>query len=200
MFNILNVSILIASLVGAVPIIAAAESESPADVDRLVQQCAGCHGSDGNSKNEMFPSFGGVGIGYFKYAMETYRSGNRNFAVMKSLAEGLSETEIDQLARHFERQVYQAGEQTVDENLAAQGKVVHEKYCAKCHDNGGRAGGDNYGVLAGQWMSYLRQAFKSYLDGTRKTNVVMQTKLNKVQDEIGAEGFEQLLHYYASEK
>ncbi len=82
--------------------------------------------------------------------------------------------------------------------MAEKGKKLHNKYCEKCHEDAGRITENNYGFLAGQWVPYLRQAIQDYLDGKRRVAPMMITKLEKLEEEAGKEGIDQILHYYAS--
>lgn len=58
--------------------------------------------------------------------------------------------------------------------------------------------------LAGQFDvkvgNYLRYTFESYAKGQRKTGEKMEKKFKTMQEKAGAEGIEQLIHFYASQK
>lgn len=177
-----------------------ADAVIPESLNKLISQCGACHGMDGNSVINTFPSIAGISENYFTYVIQEYTNGNRKSDVMKNLAAELSVEDIDQLAKYYAKQTYKSRDQAVDENLAQKGQVIHETYCAKCHENNGFPDQYSYGILAGQWMPYLRQAINDYLDGTRKTNPMMLIKLNRVKNEIGDQGFEQLAHFYAGVK
>ena len=155
---------------------------------------------DGNSNNEAMPSFAGISENYFKYAVEAYKNGNRKSDLMKSFIANLSPEDIDRLAQYYSKQTYKSQAQPYDEGLARKGKVLHEKYCAKCHDNNGYVDANSFGILAGQGIPYLRTAIKEYLEGVRRVNPIMITKLKRVQNQSGDAGFEQLVNFYASVK
>ena len=157
----------------------------------MVKQCAMCHGQDGNSKTSAFPSFGGISQKYFKYTMDAYKNGGRKSDMMKRFVENLTAQDIDLLAEYFSQQSFKPADQQFDPQLAQKGQELHNKYCAKCHDNDGRVDPNNYGILAGQ-------VIKEYLGGTRRVNPMMVKKLKRVQNEVGSEGFEQLVNFYAS--
>jgi sulfide dehydrogenase cytochrome subunit len=170
------------------------------DLEALVKQCAMCHGQDGNSKSSTIPSFGGSSEKYFKYAIDAYKNGGRKSDMMKRFVDNLSADDVDKLAEHYSQQTFKPAEQEFDPQLAQKGQELHNTYCAKCHDNNGRVDPHNYGVLAGQWMPYLKLSIKEYLEGTRRVNPMMVKKLKRVQNEVGEEGFEQLVNFYASVK
>jgi sulfide dehydrogenase cytochrome subunit len=170
------------------------------DVETLTKQCAMCHGPDGNSKTSAFPSFGGASEQYFRYTMDAYKNGGRKSDIMKNYVKNLSAEDIDKLAEYYSKQSFEPADQKYDPQLAAQGEKLHNKYCAKCHDNNGKVDPYNYGILGGQWMPYVTLAIKEYLEGTRRVNPMMVKKLKRVQNEVGPEGFEQLVNFYASVK
>jgi len=199
MNKILSMFLLVTGLAG-LPTQAICDEPTPDDLDRLVAQCAACHGMDGNSNNNSIPSFAGINENYFKYAIEEYKNGNRNSPLMKNFADNLSPEEIDKLAKYYEKQTYKPIEQPFDQELAQKGKVLHDKYCAKCHDNNGYVDPHNFGILAGQGIPYLKSAIKEYLDGTRKANPIMTIKLRRVQNDAGEAGLDQLVNFYASVK
>ena len=90
--------------------------------------------------------------------------------------------------------------QEFDAEKAKQGQVLHNKYCIKCHENNGKISVNNYGILAGQGIAYLRQALQDYLDKKRRVNPMMITKLQKLIDAEGQEGIDKLVNFYASVK
>jgi sulfide dehydrogenase cytochrome subunit len=118
--------------------------------------------------------------------------------MMKNYVHNLSEEDIEKLADYYEKQKFIPRKQEFDPEMAAKGEKLHFKYCEKCHEDAGRITENNYGILAGQWVPYTRQAIYAYLDGKRKVSPMMVTKLKALIDEAGDEGVEQVLHYYAS--
>jgi len=171
-----------------------------ADVASLVQPCGMCHGPDGNSTNPTIPAIAGITIEYFKHTMDAYKNGGRKSEMMKNFVHSLTDADINQIAGYFNKQKHIAREQQVDAVLAEKGKMLHEKYCIKCHENGGRITENNYGNLAGQWMPYLKQAISAYLDGSRTVNPMMITKLKALKEAEGEQGIDQIVNYYASVK
>lgn len=194
-----NSMLLTVFLMAILPVVAAG-SEPTEETDQLINQCAMCHNKDGNSTINSIPSFAGIDPDYFKYAMEEYKNGNRKSDIMKRFADQTTPEEIDRLASYYARQTYQPAKQEFNKELAEKGKAIHDKYCIKCHENNGYPNQYSYGILGGQWTPYLQLTIKEYLDGSRKTNEMMAIKLNRVKNEIGEQGFEQLLQFYAGAK
>ena len=170
------------------------------DLEQLIKQCGMCHGQDGNSPSSTIPSVAGLPLEYFKHTMDAYRNDGRKSELMKSFVHTLTEHQIEEIGLFYQAQKYIPRDQKYDVAKAEKGKVLHDKYCEKCHENEGRITENNYGVLAGQWMPYLTQAIKDYLDGKRRVAPMMVTKLKALKAEAGDEGIDQLVNYYASVK
>ena len=69
------------------------------------QVCASCHGVDGNmALADDYPILAGQHRDYLVFALQAYRSGDRDHAVMSSFAQNLSDQDIDDLAAWFSRQ------------------------------------------------------------------------------------------------
>ena len=194
--NSKTLSLLIASIWLTAPYTANAQDPDA----MLLQQCSMCHGQDGNSSTPGAPSFGGISETYFRYTLDAYKNKGRESDMMKMLVDGLSAEQIDQLTSYYAKQKYKPADQPFDAALAAEGKILHDQYCAKCHENEGRPSPNSYGILAGQWMPYLQLTLKEYREGKRRVNPMMVTKLKHVEAQAGEKGFEQLVHYYASVK
>lgn len=175
-----------------------AESEP---LDALVAKCGMCHGADGNSPTSNIPSIAGITKEFFRYVMDGYKKSGRESEVMKMFAHSVDAEGVEKLADYYSKQTFKPVKQSFDAQLAAKGKDLHMRYCEKCHENGGKISDNNYGILAGQWGDYLRQAIQDYLDEKRRTNPpMMLVKLKKLQEAAGKEGIEQLVNYYASQQ
>ena len=65
--------------------------------------CGGCHGANGVSANEdVNPSVAGMSADAVKTALNDYKSGKRNNAMMKAMTASLSDADIANLAAHIE--------------------------------------------------------------------------------------------------
>ena len=166
----------------------------------LGNSCAGCHGTNGNSNGPATPTIAGVSSEYFIEAMEEYKSGERPATVMGRIAKGYTDEEIKLMAGFFAKQKMQRLPQKVDAKMAKKGMKLHEKYCEKCHEDGGRSTEDDAGILAGQWKPYLKYTMSDFLDGKREMSKKMKKKVNTLKSKGGDKAFEQLLQYYASQQ
>ena len=202
--NVKRYIIVIASLVG----MSGVYQMVSADVNQLVENCFGCHGKDGVSTYPEIPTIAGYSAYYLTESFAIYKDEERPCAEteyqqgkdkgsksdMCKIAKKLSEAEIEEVAEFFAGKPFVRAKQTFDADKAAQGKKIHGASCKKCHEDGGSSADDDAGILAGQWMPYLRETFKEYAAGTRTQPKKMKVKMEKLDD---AE-VESLIHYYGS--
>lgn len=176
-----------------------------ADDDRAVMlgsTCAGCHGTFGNSTGPAIPSIAGLKADAFTEAMVAYKAEKdaRPSTIMGRIAKGYSDDEIALMAGYFEKQKFAPAQQDSDSAKAETGKKLHDKYCEKCHSEGGSLAEEDSPVLAGQWMPYVHYSLNDFLDGSRDMPKKMAKKLKKLHEKEGEAGIEALLNYYASQK
>ena len=181
-----------------------------ADVNKLVENCTGCHGKDGASTESDVPIIGGYSAPLISDSLTAYkkkerpcpetkyRSGDKKGQKtdMCQVTKDLSEADIKGLAQHFSGKKFVRAQQKFDPALAKKGKEIHEHTCDKCHSEGGSLASDDAGILAGQWMPYLKEQFKDFKAGKRPMVKKMKPKMEKLeQADIDA-----LLNYYGSFK
>jgi cytochrome c553 len=66
------------------------------------QACADCHGADGNVPlDPSYPKLGGQYRDYLAHALQAYRSGSREHALMSQQARDLSDQQISDLAAYY---------------------------------------------------------------------------------------------------
>lgn len=63
--------------------------------------CAGCHGANGISNNDMWPNLAGQKAGYAAKQLRDFRDGKRSDPVMSGMAKPLSDQDILDLAAYF---------------------------------------------------------------------------------------------------
>ena len=68
------------------------------------QTCVSCHGESGISVSPQYPNLAGQYEDYLVQALSDYRDGDRDNAIMKGFATGLSDEDIDDLAAYFASQ------------------------------------------------------------------------------------------------
>ncbi len=193
-------NILTLLLIGAMSVTANSYAATATARD-LAATCAGCHGTDGNSHGPATPSLAGMSVDYFKDNMASFKQQDGRFStIMGRIARGFSEAEIALMADYFSKQPFIARTQKYDPKLARKGARLHRKYCEKCHEDGGRYTEDDTGILAGQWMAYLRYTLDDINNRRRQISRKMKKKLSKLAKNKGPEAIEALINYYGSQK
>ncbi len=174
---------------------------SGASATMLANTCAGCHGFNGVSKGPATPSIAGFSAEYLTELLKAYKSGDAASTIMGRIAKGYSDEELAQVAEIYSKKKFvNAPDQKFDEKLAKKGKKLHNKYCEKCHADGGTAADDDSGLLAGQWTPYLQATLADFHAGTREMPKKMKKKVKKLLKKEGEDGIKALLSYYASQK
>lgn len=172
--------------------------------------CADCHGKEGISTESDVPTIAGLSEQYLLDSMDAYRNKTRPCpenkwragdtkraaTTMCKVATDLSPPDTAKIAKKFAGIKFVAAKQKFDAAKAATGKKVHDTACEKCHSEGGSLAEDDAGILAGQWMGYMKMTFDDYRKGTREQPVKMKVKL----DPLKPEQLDALLHYYASKQ
>lgn len=173
-----------------------------ASTSMLSDTCAGCHGTAGVSTGPSIPTIAGMSPDYFVSVMEAYKSGDAYSTIMGRIAKGYSEDEIKQMADFYAKKEFVAAPQKFDAALAKKGAKYHDKYCEKCHSEGGSLAEDDAGILAGQWIPYLEWTLMDVRAGVRVTDKKMVKKLKKLIAKEGnpADVRAALVNYYASQK
>lgn len=179
-----------------------------ADIEKLVEDCNTCHGKDGVSTEPTIATIAGFSAPYASDTMIAYQEEERLCAEteypsgdkkgqktdMCKIADELSEKEIMAIAKYYAAKPFVRAKQDFDPALAAKGKEIQDDKCVKCHAEGGSLASDDSGILAGQWIPYLREAFRQYSSGERPMTKKMEKKYKTLNDE----DIEALIHYFAS--
>ena len=179
-----------------------------ADIGKVIESCADCHGKDGASKDSSVPIIGGFSAAYANDTMIAYKEEERacpeseyltgdkkgKKITMCEIADDLDEDEIKEIAEYFAAKPFVRAKQEFNASLVKKGQELQDDLCVKCHDKGGSLASDDSGILAGQWIPYLRQSFKDYSAGDRPMTKKMKKKYEKLKDD----DIEALIHYFAS--
>jgi sulfide dehydrogenase cytochrome subunit len=188
-----NIRNLMLAMVALIPIDLHADPTGQA----LSFTCAGCHGTDGSSVGPSSPSIAGMDPEVFIDAMEAYQHDERNSTIMNRIAKGYNQEQIKSMAWFFAKQPLRTMSQEYDPELAKLGYKLHEKYCEKCHEEGGKPG--DAGTLAGQWMPYLNYAMEDFITERREYPRKMKRKVDAAIKAEGDKAIPALLHYYGSQ-
>ena len=82
--------------------IAAGEKRAQVKSEATKQSCIDCHGAEGNAPiDPTYPKLGGQYGDYIAHALQAYRAGDRQHALMTPQAAQLSDQDISDLAAYF---------------------------------------------------------------------------------------------------
>ena len=129
--------------------------------------CAACHGDGGNSANPAVPSIAQQPAQFISTALFMFREGNRKDPQMSPVAAGLSNADMNELARYFAAQKAAPPKHKAKSESAAAGPALAKKYnCSQCHGPK-LLGQQHIPRLAGQQYEYLKTQLKGFKAGTR---------------------------------
>lgn len=205
MKKILPKALLLTGLVIGLSTTAFAADEKPkvmsgAKADMLANTCFGCHGFDGVSNGPATPSIAGMSKDYLTEILVDYKEGEAASTIMGRITKGYTEDELGQIAEVFAGKKAAMAKQEFDKDAAAKGAKLHDKYCEKCHAEGGTSAEDDSGVLAGQWTPYLHSTLTDFTSGNREMSKKMKKKLSTLVEKEGDAGLNALINYYASQQ
>lgn len=143
-------------------------------------QCVRCHGRDGAGRgNGAFPILSGQSEAYLLASLQAYATGSRKSGFMRPMAELLSPSQMQDLARHFaeaeppparrdngpalDAEMLRRGEEIVTRGVPADGIPP----CAGCHAADGERRYPVYPLLAGQHAGYIVDQLGAFREGVR---------------------------------
>lgn len=179
-----------------------------AGLQENLDNCYSCHGNDGVSTKADIPTIGGYSATYIIDSMTAYRNKERpceeteirsgphkgDKTDMCAVAKDLSEADVEEIANHLASLPFVRAKQPFDADKAQLGKVVQNRECKKCHEDGGSSPDDDAGILAGQHMKYIEKQMEDYSAGKRPMTDKMKVKYEK----LSKEDLENIVHYYGS--
>lgn len=131
------------------------------------EECAGCHGPQGNSQTAGIPSLAGQLPRYTILALFQFRAGHRKSEQMTPVAAELSDDDLGNLAEYYATQKPAPPARSTDpQNAAAARRLAEADQCTQCHGPG-LAGQEHIPRLAGQDFEYLQQQLRGFKAATR---------------------------------
>lgn len=161
--------------------------------DIAKNQCAACHGPDGNSVNPEWPNLAGQHPKYIADQLRAYKDGTRVNPNMSAMVTNLSEQDMAALGTYFAAKAPQIG-QIGSEDISAGSKLYRGgdaergiPACMACHGpNGAGNMAASYPALRGQHAKYTSLQLRAYRSGERTTDaerkLMMQTISAKMSD------------------
>lgn len=166
----------------------------------LVDTCAGCHGTNGNSVGPAAPSIAGMDPLVFVDMMTAFAEDDTYSTIMGRIARGYTEEEFEIMGEYLNKQTFEPAKQEFDQALVDKGAQLHDKFCEKCHIEGGKPVPDeeDYYILAGQWTPYLENAMDDFREDRRMLPKKMARKLDRMLETEGEESLDALYAFYAA--
>jgi sulfide dehydrogenase cytochrome subunit len=181
-----------------------------ADGATVYEQCATCHGKNGASTESAVPIIGGYSS---KYVVESLRAFKKKIRAcsetsipsgpkkgtktdMCKIAAELSDADTDAVAKHLAAQKFVRAKQPFDAAKAKKGEPVYKLRCQKCHEDNGASPDEDNGILAGQWMGYVRDQLVAFRSGKRPIDDKMKQRL----DRVSKDEEDLLIHFFASQQ
>ena len=201
----------IAALLGAAALAVLCPPASAADGATIAdQQCVQCHGKGGASTDSAIPIIGGYSSKYIVDSFKLFKKKERHCAEvaivsgpkkgqksdMCKISADLSDADVAEVAKFFAAQKFVRAKQPFDAAKAQKAVPVYKLRCEKCHENNGASPDEDNGILAGQWMPYMRDQLVYFRTGKRPIDDKMKQRLDKVTKEEE----ELLLHFFASQQ
>ncbi len=129
--------------------------------------CGACHGEDGNSANEAFPSLAGQPPLYVYYQLLQFREGRRKDPAMTAIAAPLSDADMKDLGAYFTAQAPKVPAKALEPaQIEAGNAIAVRNHCGSCHmpDYSGQK---HIPRLAGQHYDYLVKELRGFKTGSR---------------------------------
>lgn len=141
--------------------------------------CESCHGKTGNGTFSGMPRLTGKHQAYLVSAINAYKTGERNDAMMKMATASLSSLDIENLSLYYAMQKPEGSKFKVSGDVTA-GRELSAG-CGGCHGEVGHSPSAEVPSLAGQDSAYLIKAIKAYKDGLRN-HAVMRSAVEALTD------------------
>jgi len=153
--------------------------------------CAACHGPDagGVSALPTQPKLAHQFPEYIAKQLTEFKSGVRDNAIMKPMADMLSEGDLVNVAAWISTQKPNPGVARDPASIQLgekiyRGGIMDRRIpaCTGCHSPTGAGIPAQYPRLAGQFPEYVTAQLTGFRDGTRKNNVIMTEVAAKLND------------------
>lgn len=139
------------------------------------ENCRECHGLYGIGLAPSAPKLTGQYADYLVKQLKNFQSGERKHTVMNSMADGLTDDDVEDIAAYFASNKTMLGDglgvTQVAQNLFFKGDMARNiAPCKSCHGENGKgkySATGSYPVIGGQHMIYLREQLRNWRKGER---------------------------------
>ncbi|MEI6897125.1 MAG: c-type cytochrome [Psychromonas sp.] len=139
--------------------------------------CVVCHSADGNAQLNIYPKIAGQHKSYIEKQLKQFKNGERSDPLMSSMAVGLSQQDMEDLAAYYSSQV--ATPETVSPEIAAAGRNLYMggdlqrgiPACTACH--GPRGNGlalAKFPKISNQHPAYIKAQLEKFRSKVRNND------------------------------
>ena len=151
--------------------------------------CAACHGDQGVSQSDLFPTLAGMDAAVIYKQLDDFRAGKRSWGAMNAIASALSAQDSADVAAYFAGrpnglptavgEPFQAGHTLREQNPAVRLVFAGDPArgippCAACH--GPAATKPGAPALKGQRAVYIERQLASFAQGIRQNDINQQMR------------------------
>jgi cytochrome c553 len=153
--------------------------------------CARCHGRDGEGLGGGLPRLDIQSPAYLAAALAAFRDGSRTSGIMKSIATGLSDEAIVDLASRYGRHLDAARPAGTELGAQVARHGVPDRKVAPCEGCHGPAARMDYPRLAGQDQAYIERQLRLFVElgasrGGRHAAIMAEAVAGLSEEEIEA--------------
>ena len=159
-------------LAGALSTATSAHAQDAAAGAKKAATCIGCHGIKGYQSSfpevHKVPMISGQNAKYIVAALTAYKKGERKHPTMRAIAGSMTDTDMADLAAHYEKHGASTAVKLVADTPAVQPSaevagLLNKGACVSCHGtNFSKPIDPSYPKLAGQHPDYLAAALRAY--------------------------------------
>jgi cytochrome c553 len=173
------------------PLLTETQGEGDAEAGRrITENCATCHGTDGNASGKNMPTLAGQDARYFIKAMKAYKDGTRQHEDMFEATDGLNEEDFKNLATYY------AAQEPVQRDVRTPlNSAEWINRCERCHGIDGNSTDPRFPLLAGQDETYLINAMQGYAVGKQN-----HSTMHKMAQPLSGMDIERIGSYFASQQ
>lgn len=151
--------------------------------------CQGCHGINGQSQSNYYPSLAGQRASYLEKQLKAFQSGKRTDPMMNSMAASLAKQDIKNISAYFSRQPPAKLSDNNNDNTQGKNKAAR---CLGCHGNKAQ-GRASFPRLAGQHPAYLKNQLLKFKNKKRQGG-----PMNALSSSLSEQDIEDISNYLGS--
>jgi sulfide dehydrogenase cytochrome subunit len=164
----------------------------------LASGCTGCHGPGGVTAGAAIPSVAGLDKIYLARVMVQFKNDERPSTIMGRIAKGYTDSELRTMAKQFGGNPWSSWPEVAGQDGLDEGREIHDRVCAECHEQEGRHQDRDTPRIAGQAPEYLLLSLLQYRDGQGTMKLPQPDKMLKALQPLSDRHLLALSRYYAS--